>query len=219
VAGPQSAPEGAERIAPRSDFQRGKYIGKRLGQPANDEAEHFIRSGLRRLDRLPRLGVRVRAGRAARECRLTLVESLRSLSIPKSCHVGREALPSEERVRVFIEGPDLQRHKTDADFAGGGTYGVEQRAGDALSSMGRPHADMVQMDLVPGVAEWRFGQMNDLGIGVTGRLGIDFGNEDKIAGISEQPTRDRCRERIRPRWLEVLGQSRRVQALDVGIEQ
>ena len=31
MAGPQSAPEGAERIAPRSDFQRGKYIGKRLG--------------------------------------------------------------------------------------------------------------------------------------------------------------------------------------------
>ena len=157
-------------------------------QPATDEAEHFIRSGLRRLDRLPRLGVRVRAGRAAtpaaRECRLTLVESLRSLSIPKSCHVGREALPSEERVRVFIEGPDLQRHKTDADFAGGGTYGVEQRAGDALSSMGRPHADMVQMDLVPGVAEWRFGQMNDLGIGVTGRLGSTSAMKTRLLGLA-----------------------------------
>ena len=128
-------------------------------------------------------------------------------------------MPSEESVRVFIEGPDLQRYKTDADFAGGGTYGVEQRAGDALSSIGRPNADMVQMDLVPGVAKWRWGQMNDLSIGVTGRLGIDFGNEDKIAGIDEQRMRDRCRERIRPKWLEMLGQSRRVQALDVGIEQ
>ena len=122
-------------------------------------------------------------------------------------------------MRVFIEGPDLQRYKTDADFAGGGTYGVEQRAGDALSSIGRPHADMVQVDLVPGVAKWRWGQMNDLSIGVTGRLGINFGNEDKIAGINEQRTRGRCRERIRPKWLEVLGQSRGVQALDVGIEQ
>ena len=128
-------------------------------------------------------------------------------------------MPSEESLRAFIEGPDLQRHKTDAHFAGGGTYGVEQYAGDALPSIGRPHGDMMQMDLVPGVAKWRFGQMNDLGIGVTGRLGIDFGNEDKIAGVSEQPTRDRCRERIRPRWLEVLGQSRRMQALDVGIEE
>ena len=128
-------------------------------------------------------------------------------------------MPSEESLRAFIEGPDLQRHKTDAHFAGGGTYGVEQRAGDALPSIGRPHADMVQMDLVPGVAKWRFGQMNDLGIGVTGRLGIDLGNEDKIAGINEQRTRDRCRERIRPKRLEVLGQSRGMQALDVGIER
>jgi hypothetical protein len=69
------------------------------------------------------------------------------------------------------------------------------------------------------VAKWRFGQMNDLSIGVTGRLGIDLGNEDKIAGINEQRTRDRRRERIRPKWLEVLGQSSGVQALDVGIEQ
>ena len=128
-------------------------------------------------------------------------------------------MPSEESLRAFIEGPDLQRHKTDAHFAGGGTYGVEQRAGDARPSIGRPHGDMMQMDLVPGVAKWRFGQMNDIGIGVTGRLGIDLGNKDKIAGINEQRTRDRCRERIRPKWLEVLGQSRGVQALDVGIEQ
>lgn len=218
MAGPQAAPEGAERIAPRSDFQRGKYIGKRLRQPATDEAEHFIRFRPAAAGSIAETR-RACSSRKGRYPGRPLMESLRSLSIPKSCHVGREALPSEERVRVFIEGPDLQRHKTDADFAGGGTYGAEQRAGDALSSMGRPHADMVQMDLVPGVAQWRFGQMNNLGIGVTGRLGIDFGNEDKIAGVSEQPTRDCCRERIRPRWLEVLGQSRRMQALDVGIEQ
>ena len=33
---------------------RGRYIGKRVGDPPKDEAEHFIRCpALRRLDRLP----------------------------------------------------------------------------------------------------------------------------------------------------------------------
>ena len=33
------------------NLPRGKYIGNRVGQPATDEAEHFIRCpGLRRVD-------------------------------------------------------------------------------------------------------------------------------------------------------------------------
>src|SRR5205823_1096716 len=145
------------------------------------------------------------------------IECLPSLSIPKSRHVRRKTLSFEERLRVCIEGPDLQRHKIDADFNGGGTHGVEQRTGDAHSSIGWPDADMMQMDLIPRMAKRRFGQVNDFAIGVAGRLGIDFGNEDEIARIAKQRTRRCWRERIRPEWLEALGQSRRVQTLDVGI--
>jgi hypothetical protein len=83
------------------------------------------------------------------------------LSVPQSCHVGCESLPSEESLAAFIEAPDLQRHKTDADLIGGCTHGVEQQTGDALSSIGWPDADMMQMDLVPGMAKRRFGQVND----------------------------------------------------------
>src|SRR5215467_11620134 len=124
--------------------------------------------------------------------------SRRFAAAPQSCHVGCEPLPSEESLGAFIEAPDLQRHKTDADLIGGCTHIVEQRTGDAVSSIGWPDADMMQMDLVPGMAKRRFGQVNDFGIGVTSRFGTKFSNEDKIAGICEQPVSRRHRERIWP---------------------
>jgi hypothetical protein len=47
------------------DLPRGKYLGRRVGEPARDDAEHFnSMPSLRRVDRLPRLGVRLRARRA-----------------------------------------------------------------------------------------------------------------------------------------------------------
>jgi hypothetical protein len=54
------------------------------------------------------------------------------LSTPKPGHVGPEALPLEESLRTFVESPDLQRHKLDADIVGGGPHGVKQGTGAAL---------------------------------------------------------------------------------------
>jgi len=41
-------------------------------------------------------------------------------------------LPLEESLRTFVESPDLQRHKLDADIVGGGPHGVKQGTGAAL---------------------------------------------------------------------------------------
>src|SRR5262249_4001204 len=51
------------------------------------------------------------------------------------------------------------------------------------------------------------------------RFGTKFSNEDKIAGICEQPVSRRHRERIWPYRFEARWESGRMQALDVGIEQ
>jgi hypothetical protein len=39
----QAAAKEVARISAMIGVPRGKYIGKRVGQPASDEAEHFIR--------------------------------------------------------------------------------------------------------------------------------------------------------------------------------
>src|SRR5262245_17110524 len=145
--------------------------------------------------------------------------SRRFAAVPQPCHVGCESLPSEESLGAFIKAPDLQRHKADADLICGCTHVVKQRTGDALSSIGWPDADMMQMDLVPGMAKRRFRQVNDFGIGITNRFGIKLSNEEKIVGICEQTVGRRRWERIWPKRFEARWDSGRVQALDVGIEQ
>jgi hypothetical protein len=59
---------------------------------------------------------------------------------------------------------------------------IEQGSGDATPAESRPHADVVQMDFVPGIGKRRLRPGDDLSIGVADRFGFDDGEDMNLLG-------------------------------------
>src|SRR5215510_3583732 len=139
--------------------------------------------------------------------------------IPQSLGVWGAAVAPKEGTCIFVEHPDLGRHRRDAMILAGGADCCQKCFPNALPAIVGPNADGMQMDHRVGKMECRLYQAYDFGMSIAGGRGSNFGNEHVVLGLSQQRLGVRRRKRTRPRRLEAPRQSRSVQRLDVSVEQ
>ena len=106
--------------------------------------------------------------------------------------VHGKALRREERPRLRIERPDVERHRGEPMFLGELDHRLDKSVSTAPPVMCWMTRDVVNMQALPGVAQFGLWPSDDLGIEVADRFVMEGPNEDTRVRIREQLTHERC---------------------------